>query len=226
MVACPFLPFPGSSSPQTPKTMLGPRAARSESTPMAVGARGGGAPSGKGPTKIHRAAAYICGQMGEFVVKSGLCERALVQLPDTLGVALFVVTYGGGAGRPLGGRYHQRGYGSLRLSAGCQGTAAGPSRAQVPGDSSRQPFQVRTIVISTQHAKPLKTTPCRKIAGYTGPHATAPSQQVMDKMVGEEVMEEALVEFTLRAACPLLPLSLASRTSTSTRPGSSSSVAP
>ena len=82
--------------------MLGPRAARSEPTPMAVGAQGGGALSGKDPTKIDRAAACICRQMEDFVVKSGLCKRALVQLPDTFGVALFVATYGGRAGRPLG----------------------------------------------------------------------------------------------------------------------------
>ena len=79
---------------------------------------------------------------------------------------------------------------------------------------------------STQHAGLFKATRCGEIAGCTGPHATARSQQVMDKLFGEEVVKEALVGFPSRAACPLLPLSLASRTSTSTRPGSSSSVAP
>merc|ERR550537_370311 len=43
------------------------------------GAHGGGAFSGKDPTKVDRSAAYICRQMAKSVVKSGLC-RALVQL--------------------------------------------------------------------------------------------------------------------------------------------------
>merc|ERR1711907_803197 len=43
------------------------------------GAHGGGAFSGKDPTKVDRSAAYICRQMAKSVVKSGLCKRALVQ---------------------------------------------------------------------------------------------------------------------------------------------------
>merc|ERR1712100_545250 len=62
------------------------------------GAHGGGAFSGKDPTKVDRSAAYICRQMGKSVVKSGLCKRALVQLSYAIGVAkplsLFVETYG------------------------------------------------------------------------------------------------------------------------------------
>jgi len=62
------------------------------------GAHGGGAFSGKDPTKVDRSAAYICRQMAKSVVKSGLCRRALVQLSYAIGVAkplsLFVETYG------------------------------------------------------------------------------------------------------------------------------------
>merc|ERR1711918_881 len=62
------------------------------------GAHGGGALSGKDPTKVDRSAAYICRQMAKSVVKSGLCKRALVQLSYAIGVAkplsLFVETYG------------------------------------------------------------------------------------------------------------------------------------
>merc|ERR1711977_440289 len=42
------------------------------------GAHGGGAFSGKDPTKVDRSAAYICRQMAKSIVKSGLCKRALV----------------------------------------------------------------------------------------------------------------------------------------------------
>jgi len=62
------------------------------------GAHGGGAFSGKDPTKVDRSAAYICRQMAKSVVKSGLCSRALVQLSYAIAVAkplsLFVETYG------------------------------------------------------------------------------------------------------------------------------------
>jgi len=62
------------------------------------GAHGGGAFSGKDPTKVDRSAAYICRQMSKSVVKSGLCKRAVVQLSYAIGVAkplsLFVETYG------------------------------------------------------------------------------------------------------------------------------------
>merc|ERR1712232_491658 len=62
------------------------------------GAHGGGAFSGKDPTKVDRSAAYICRQMAKSIVKSGLAKRALVQLSYAIGVAkplsLFLETYG------------------------------------------------------------------------------------------------------------------------------------
>merc|ERR1712147_158933 len=62
------------------------------------GAHGGGAFSGKDPTKVDRSAAYVCRQMAKSVVKAGLCKRVLVQLSYAIGVAkplsLFVETYG------------------------------------------------------------------------------------------------------------------------------------
>merc|ERR1712043_133824 len=67
------------------------------------GAHGGGAFSGKDPTKVDRSAAYYCRQMAKSVVKSGLSKRALVQLSYAFGVAnplsLFVETYGSQCGK-------------------------------------------------------------------------------------------------------------------------------
>jgi S-adenosylmethionine synthetase len=66
------------------------------------GAHGGGAFSGKDPTKVDRSAAYICRQMAKSVVSSGLCKRACVQLSYAIGVAkplsVFVDTYGSECG--------------------------------------------------------------------------------------------------------------------------------
>jgi len=62
------------------------------------GAHGGGAFSGKDPTKVDRSAAYASRWMAKSVVKAGLCKRALVQLSYAIGVAkplsIFVETYG------------------------------------------------------------------------------------------------------------------------------------
>jgi len=62
------------------------------------GAHGGGAFSGKDPTKVDRSAAYACRQMAKSVVKSGLAKRVLIQMSYAIGVSkplsLFVETYG------------------------------------------------------------------------------------------------------------------------------------
>jgi len=64
------------------------------------GGHGGGAFSGKDPTKVDRSAAYICRQMAKSIVASGLAARAVVQLSYAIGVAkplsLYVDTYGTG----------------------------------------------------------------------------------------------------------------------------------
>lgn len=62
------------------------------------GAHGGGAFSGKDPTKVDRSAAYITRQIAKSIVVSKLAKRALVQLSYAIGVAkplsIFVETYG------------------------------------------------------------------------------------------------------------------------------------
>ena len=62
------------------------------------GAHGGGAFSGKDPTKVDRSAAYASRWMAKSVVAAGLCKRACVQLSYAIGVAkplsLLVETYG------------------------------------------------------------------------------------------------------------------------------------
>jgi len=67
------------------------------------GAHGGGAFSGKDPTKVDRSAAYISRQMAKSIVTSGLAKRALVQLSYAIGVvkplSLFVETYGSEQGK-------------------------------------------------------------------------------------------------------------------------------
>ncbi|KAL2533647.1 S-adenosylmethionine synthase 3 [Abeliophyllum distichum] len=61
------------------------------------GAHGGGAFSGKDPTKVDRSGAYIVRQAAKSVVASGLARRCIVQVSYAIGVAeplsVFVDTY-------------------------------------------------------------------------------------------------------------------------------------
>lgn len=62
------------------------------------GAHGGGAFSGKDPSKVDRSAAYMGRYIAKNIVASGVAEKCLVQLAYAIGVAdpvsVFVETYG------------------------------------------------------------------------------------------------------------------------------------
>jgi S-adenosylmethionine synthetase len=64
------------------------------------GSHGGGAFSGKDPTKVDRSAAYMGRYVAKNLVASGFCDRALVQVAYAIGVAdpvsVMVETYGTG----------------------------------------------------------------------------------------------------------------------------------
>jgi S-adenosylmethionine synthetase len=64
------------------------------------GAHGGGAFSGKDPTKVDRSAAYACRWIAKSLVAAGLCRRCIVQVSYAIGVAdplsVFVDSYGTG----------------------------------------------------------------------------------------------------------------------------------
>merc|ERR1711920_384679 len=54
-------------------------------------------------------------------------------------------------------------------------------------DGSVEPLKIHTVVISTQHAEPSKATRKKESAGYSGPDATAPSMEDMNKLIVEDV---------------------------------------
>lgn len=62
------------------------------------GAHGGGAFSGKDPSKVDRSAAYACRQIAKNLVAAGACEEVLVQVSYAIGVAkptsMYVNTFG------------------------------------------------------------------------------------------------------------------------------------
>jgi S-adenosylmethionine synthetase len=62
------------------------------------GAHGGGAFSGKDPSKVDRSAAYATRHIAKNLVAAGVCDEVLVQVAYAIGVAkpvgLYVNTYG------------------------------------------------------------------------------------------------------------------------------------
>ncbi|WP_179335676.1 methionine adenosyltransferase [Winogradskyella costae] len=62
------------------------------------GAHGGGAFSGKDPSKVDRSAAYATRHIAKNLVAAGLCDQVLVQVSYAIGVAkpmgIFIDTYG------------------------------------------------------------------------------------------------------------------------------------
>ncbi|MFM1913457.1 MAG: Methionine adenosyltransferase, partial [Bacteroidota bacterium] len=62
------------------------------------GAHGGGAFSGKDPSKVDRSAAYAARHIAKNMVAAGICDQILVQVSYAIGVAkpcgLFIDTYG------------------------------------------------------------------------------------------------------------------------------------
>ena len=62
------------------------------------GAHGGGAFSGKDPSKVDRSAAYAARHIAKNMVAAGICEQVLVQVSYAIGVveptSVNVDTYG------------------------------------------------------------------------------------------------------------------------------------
>jgi S-adenosylmethionine synthetase len=62
------------------------------------GAHGGGAFSGKDPSKVDRSAAYAARHIAKNLVAAGVCDEALIQLSYAIGIAkpinIYVNTYG------------------------------------------------------------------------------------------------------------------------------------
>merc|ERR1712065_61832 len=71
-------------------------------------------------------------------------------------------------------------------------------------DGSVEPQKIHTVVISTQHAEPLKAKRTKECAGYSGPEMTAPSMEDMNKAIVEDVIKATLKEIKLKNGQPAL----------------------
>merc|ERR1712107_326886 len=73
-------------------------------------------------------------------------------------------------------------------------------------DGSVEPLKIHTVVISTQHAEPLKATRCKEVAGYKCPDETAPSMEQMNALITEEVVKKTLSDVILKNGKPAISL--------------------
>jgi len=73
-------------------------------------------------------------------------------------------------------------------------------------DGSVEPKKIHTVVISTQHAEPLKAKRSKEVEGYKGEEATAPSMEEMNKLIEEKVVRRTLSEIKLKNGEPALSL--------------------
>merc|ERR1712028_92076 len=73
-------------------------------------------------------------------------------------------------------------------------------------DGSVEPLKIHTVVISTQHAEPSKATRCKEVSGYTGPDATAPSMEEMNKLIVEHVVKKTLKDIKLKSGAAAITL--------------------
>merc|ERR1712164_169215 len=55
-------------------------------------------------------------------------------------------------------------------------------------DGSVEPQQIHTVVISTQHAEPLKAVRTKEVEGYQGKEMTAPSMKEMNDLIVKHVV--------------------------------------
>merc|ERR1712135_62100 len=69
-------------------------------------------------------------------------------------------------------------------------------------DGSVEPRKIHTVVISTQHAEPLKAVRSKEVAGHSGPEETAPSMEEMNKLIEEKVIRKTLEEIILKNGQP------------------------
>merc|ERR1712084_18666 len=73
-------------------------------------------------------------------------------------------------------------------------------------DGSVEPQQIHTVVISTQHAEPLKAVRTKEVEGYSGEEMTAPSMEDMNKAIEEKVIRATLSEIKLKNGQPAISL--------------------
>ena len=123
---------------------------------------GGGAFSGKDPTKVDRSACYMARYIAKNVVAAGLAERALVQLAYAIGVAdpVSVMVHTEGTGRHSRGAHHR----------------ARPRALQA--DAARHHGRARSAAADLQEDRGLRTLRPNRAGVHLGAHRQSGRAQV------------------------------------------------
>ena len=104
---------------------------------------GGGAFSGKDPTKVDRSACYMARYVAKNIVAAGLAERCLVQLAYAIGVAepvsVYIDTYG--TGQASDERAQRDRASPLQADAARDHRDARPAPADLPQDRGVRTFR-------------------------------------------------------------------------------------
>ena len=146
---------------------------------------GGGAFSGKDPSKVDRSAAYAARWVAKNVVAAGLAERCEVQVAYAIGVAhpvsLMVETFGTADGRPRQDRRRRpRG---LRPPPGRHPPRPRPAPPDLPDDRRLRPLRSRAPTASPGSA-PTGSTSCvgaRSLTGSTRRRRSVPARRPSDQ---------------------------------------------
>ena len=111
------------------------------------GAHGGGAFSGKDPSKVDRSAAYATRHVAKNLVAAGICDQVLVQVSYAIGVVepmgVFVDTYGTAKVDFTDGEIAAKVKGYLRLPSRIDRTRIEIASANVHGDCCLRPHGTR-----------------------------------------------------------------------------------
>ena len=133
------------------------------------GAHGGGAFSGKDPSKVDRSAAYATRHIAKNMVAAGLCDEVLVQVAYAIGVAepvgLYVNTYGtahvdmddGEIARRIGSIFDLRPYAIIE-KFGLKNPIYAPTAAY--GHMGRDPYRGEVKMYDAQGKEYSKTEEC------------------------------------------------------------------
>ncbi len=110
---------------------------------------GGGAFSGKDPTKVDRSAAYMARYVAKNVVAAGLCERCEIQIAYAIGVAkpvaIYVTTFG--TGKVADEKIEKAIADDLRPDARGDHPDARPAEAHLPGDRGVRSLRPRRVLL-------------------------------------------------------------------------------
>ena len=145
-----------------------------------MGRHGGGAFSGKDPTKVDRSAAYMARYIAKNIVAAGLADRCEVQLAYAIGVAepvsVLVETFGTGEGRST---RSIAGPGAQELPADAEGHHRDPEPAasDLPEDGGVRPLRPQRQGLHLGEP-PTRLPPCASRRAWR-----SPSRQLAQEVV-------------------------------------------